>query len=236
MLDEYINTGATPDQFTRNFLTSPNVFRHYIEVDVNGLGSLAAEFTVDLGSSQGIKTIFVMAWDWSNSDFGGYYSRLGESTVHISDEDSWMAASTQITAPFYATGFLQTTSDAEGQYLKIRRSAGTGGETAYNVVKALAYQAQDLLVVLADTVSITSDSAPASDADSAATNLILNPGTRMSNKIHEPITDIAGNTSSSIKSCYTTEQTSWPDTNTFILGFDLAASYFIHALLVIDNL
>ena len=89
-------------------------------------------------------------------------------------------------------------------------------------------------MVLADSVSITSDSAP-NNVDWPATNLIQNPGTRVSNSVNNPRINFNGDTDTGIKSCYQTNQANWPDTNTFILGIDLAASYFIHAILLVED-
>ena len=147
-----------------------------------------------------------------------------------------MAASTAITSPFYTTGFQLTTSNAEGRFLKIRRTAHSDYVTwGYPMGKVMVYQSQDLLVVLGDSVSITPDTV-ASLAPWSATNLIINAGTRRASSDWDPMIDILQTFDSSIISCYFTEQESWPDNNTFVMGVDLGGSFFIHAILLVTDL
>ena len=77
--------------------------------------------------------------DWNNVDA---YMSIGESTVYIGDDPSWMAAGmTPVTEPFYSTGFHLTTSNAEGRYLRLRRTAHPEYiDTAIMMGKFLVYQ------------------------------------------------------------------------------------------------
>ena len=67
-------------------------------------------------------------------------------------------------------------------------------------------------------------------------NLITNLGTRMSNTIFSPAVDFNLNVDNSIESCFRTDQSYWPDPNTFILGVDLEESYFTHTILLVTDL
>lgn len=69
-----------------------------------------------------------------------------------------------------------------------------------------------------------------------AMNLINNPGTRTVNTIHHPRIDISFQRDLTIESCFRTVQTDWSDPNTFVMGLDLADSYFIHAIVIVDDL
>ena len=54
-----INVDYTPDQTTRNFSISPNAFRFLANISISDLDADgSAEYTVDLGTSQGIMTVY----------------------------------------------------------------------------------------------------------------------------------------------------------------------------------
>lgn len=148
------------------------------------------------------------------------------------------ATSTQITAPFYSTGFHQTNSDAKGQFLKLRRDGQSMSRYInkwYSMGKFLAYQTSNLLEVLSGTVSITPDTVPDNGGGLVATNLLNNLGSRRCSTFHKPMIDINGNKDNSIESCFRTDQTSWSDPNTFILGVDLGDSFFVHTVLLVED-
>ena len=58
----------------------------------------------------------------------------------------------------------------------------------------------------------------------------------MSNTVHEVVINAAQNTDPSIKTCYKTLQSEWPEPNTFVLGVDLGETHFAHAILVVSDL
>ena len=85
-------------------------------------------------------------------------------------------------------------------------------------------------------VTFTRDTVPDDGTGFPAINLIKNLGTRVANSIHDPMIDIDLNTDPSIKSCFRTEQTMWSDPNTFVMGVDLADTFFIHTILLVSDL
>ena len=91
-------------------------------------GSAQVEYTVDLGQSQYIQSIFVLNRN------GNYSRRIGDSHIRIGD-DSTVLSTTNVMIVDDITdgGFFEATSLLSGRYLSIRRDSVVVYGNSYNL-------------------------------------------------------------------------------------------------------
>ena len=163
--------------------------------------------------------------------------RMGKSAIYVGTATNQKKCS----ADFFDTAFVKLDAGCEGDVISIRREGGVplhSHDFAYNMSEIRAYQVPNLLQELVGKAEVVQAPAPISQ-DFSVDNLLKNFGTRTSGNDRWPIIDAEGNASSSIRSCYKTASEQilkdQDGVDLLVITIDLKATYFIHAVLLVQD-